>query len=411
VSGFSKNGNATITQLVDVEIGQRNGLSRFDIAGICTMYGAPHFAVAWRDDFNGDNNGEIRFSAFSRWGKSCGGEAAVSGDNTVTQAQPAIAMDADGQCVVVWEDGPNNSRRVLAKGLHPDSGERFPTFTVSPEADGTHMAPDIGTAAQGEFIVVWQERTQGQRILGKGFNANGSERFGQITISPGTIGTPGAPSVAVTPNGSFVAVWGELLNENLSVKARGFFANGTERFPELTVASGLGDQDVWPRVAIRPDGMFVVSWERRIDDIEARGFNADGSERFATMTVNNQPTGRHFLSDIEMRSSGQFIIIWTDDSNENHLGQLHARGFTSVGNEDFQEITINLRGGGDQRRPRIALDSENNYYVVWEDDEDKNSVYQIHAQGLDDTNNVFMGPITVNRIWTGQQLLPSVASR
>lgn len=409
--GFTKNGNDTITPLQDKDIGQRNGLSRADIHGVCALYGAPHFAVVWRDDHDQDNKGEIRFTAYSRWGKSCGPETVVSKDNTVIQADPRIAMDGEGQCVIVWEDGPQNSRNVLVKGLTMDGSEKFPTFVVNDETVGEHMAPDVGKAAQGEFTVVWQERDQGQRILSRGFNESGSPRFGQIVVCSGTNGIPGAPAIAIAPNGSFVVVWGELLDESLSVKARGFMENGTERFSEITVASGLGDQDVWPKVAIRPDGMFVVSWERSVDDVEIRGFNTDGSQRFATIKVNTRPTGRQFHSDIAMQSSGRFIVIWTDDSNENHLGQLRARGFTSDGQEAFKEFTVNLRGGGDQRRPRIMFDSGDNYYVVWEDDEDKNGFYQIHAQALNAINDVFLGPLTINRIWKGQQLLPSVASR
>ena len=59
---------------------------------------------------------------------------------------------------------------------------------------------------------------------------------------------PGAPAIDLDLRGNFVVVWGELVDEDLAVRARGFDSGGGERFGTITVASGLGDQDVFPRV-------------------------------------------------------------------------------------------------------------------------------------------------------------------
>jgi hypothetical protein len=62
------------------------------------------------------------------------------------------------------------------------------------------------------------------------------------------------------------------------------------------------------------------------------------------------------------------------------LGQVRARGFGPDGTETQPEFIANPRGGGEQLRPRLAVDRLGRRYVVWEDDEDRNGFFQIHAQ-------------------------------
>ena len=49
--------------------------------------------------------------------------------------------------------------------------------------------------------------------------------------------------------------------------------------------------------------------------------------------------------------------------------------------------------------------------MVWEDDEDRNGIFQIHAQGTDADDDPFLDSFTVNTFWRGQQRRPAVAAR
>ena len=81
------------------------------------------------------------------------------------------------------------------------------------------------------------------------------------------------------------------------------------------------------------------------------------------------------------------------------------------GTEGLAEFTVNPRGGGEQLRPRVAVDGQFRRYVVWEDDEDRNGKFQIHARGVDRFEEAFLRTLTVNRAWRGQQRRPAVATR
>ncbi len=115
--------------------------------------------------------------------------------------------------------------------------------------------------------------------------------------------------------------------------------------------------------------------------------------------------------DVAAHPAGAFVVVWTDDRNENRIGQVRARAFAPDGTEAEPESTANPRGGGEQLRPGIAVDRSGRRYVVWEDDEDRNGVYQIHAQGTDAGGTAFLDSFTVNTYWRGQQRRPVVATR
>jgi Astacin (Peptidase family M12A) len=410
---FSDGGD-TIDPLQDVDIGQRDGLSEFDIKGVCVLYDAPHFVVAWEDDLDRRDRREVQWTGLARWGKHCWGPARVESDDT-DRVYPNVALDAERAAFVVYEEGPrgSDSTRVELRCLTVNGAQRFDALTVSAGV-GRHGAPDVAVAPGGDLVVVWQVGLPGggQEIRARGLDREGRDRFPELVVTAGTDGgTPAVPAVGMNPGGGFVVVWGELLDESLSVHGQAFGADGRRVFEQFTVADGLGDQDVFPRVAVASDSSFVVTFERDTREIRARGFAADTSDLFPEIVVNTTESGIQVTPDVAAHPAGSFVVVWTDDRDENLIGQIRSRGFGPDGTETQPESTANPRGGGEQLRPRLAVDRLSRRYVVWEDDEDRNGFFQIHAQGTGADGDAFLDSFTVNTFWRGQQRRPSVAAR
>ncbi|MEZ0283954.1 MAG: hypothetical protein ACAH79_01810, partial [Thermoleophilia bacterium] len=165
------------------------------------------------------------------------------------------------------------------------------------------------------------------------------------------------------------------------------------------------------RVGVAGDGSFAVVWEVGARDLRLRRFDVRGQETFGEIAVNAAPPGAQLLGDVAATPGWGFDVVWTDDRNENRIGQIRARTFLMDGTEGLAEFTVNPRGGGEQLRPRVAVDGQFRRYVVWEDDEDRNGKFQIHARGVDRFEEAFLRTLTVNRAWRGQQRRPAVATR
>ena len=204
-------------------------------------------------------------------------------------------------------------------------------------------------------------------------------------------------------DGSFVVVWEDDKDENgyYQILARGFNADGSERFHDITVNSVGKGQQFKPAVAMASDGRFVVVWEDDQDEngyyqILARGFNADGTERFHDITVNTDYHGQQLKPVVAMASDGSFVVAWQDDRNENGFGEILARGFNANGTERFHDITVNSVGKGQQLKPAIAIVSNGRFFVAWQDDEDEDGFYRVFARGFNADGTARFGDIEVH---------------
>jgi uncharacterized protein YxeA len=330
-------------------------------------------------------------------------------------------MDQNGNFVVTWEDDKNENGvfQIYARGFNTNGSQKFGDITVNSVAQGQQYKPDIAMAPNGDFVVVWQDdkdKNGFYQILARGFNANGSQKFVDITINSIAQGQQLKPRIAMDQNGNFVVVWEDDKDKNgfYQILARGFNANGTQKFAQFTVNSVSRGQQFKPAIGMAPNGDFVVAWEDDKNEngfyqILARGFNANGSQKFADITVNSNFRGQQYKPAIAMASDGDFVVVWQDDNNENGIFQILGRGFKANGTQKFADITINSNWRGQQLRPDIAMMPNGDFVVVWQDDNNENGYYQILARGFNSNGVQKFGDITINSNSRGQQLKPTIA--
>jgi hypothetical protein len=161
--------------------------------------------------------------------------------------------------------------------------------------------------------------------------------------------------------GGFVVVWQDDKDKNglYQIMARGFNADGSQRFHDMTVNSVASGQQLVPDIAMARDGSFVVVWQddkdrNRFYQIRARGFNANGSESFSDITVNSNASGQQLMPVVCVTDSGGFVVSWEDDINQNNIYQIYARGFDQSGKEEFADRAVNRIAAGQQLTPVIA---------------------------------------------------------
>lgn len=418
---YGRRGGFAIDPSVDIitptapgaTIGQRDGLSTLDLLGVLGLYDAPHYAVAWEDDAGQDGDADIWWAGLTRWGSYCGGQQQRihnAGDNN---RAPSVAVDMDRNSMIAFEHRKSDKTHISMRALRPDGEQHFGGSHHSAPASTGNGAPNVATHASGDFVLVWHEDRDARRwIKARGYFNDGTTRFPLQTLASDDTGTPALPTVGMANDRSFVVAWAELLpTDSLVIRARRFDRDGVALSAELLVDDqGIGDQDVFPRIAVASDGAFYVVYERGLRDVFLAGFDATNAPLFAPMRVSSTATGRQYFPDIGITSLDQLVVVWTDDRNQNGLGQIRARVLARDGSVIKRDFTVNTRGGGDQRRPRVATGPDGGYVVVWEDDRGNDGVYQVHAQVFDVSHTKSGGPQTVNQIPTGTQTGPGVGA-
>lgn len=366
------------------------------------MNGDGGLVVVWEDDSDdsdGNGNHDILARGFHPGGCGSFGDIVVNGDVTEGQQDsPSVAMDSTGNFVVVWRDDQdgNGIGQIHARGFHFDGSGRFGPLTVNSESGGRQRNPVVAMEPGGSFVVVWEDDSDDSDgsgnydVFARGFHADGTGRFPDTVVNQTTDGQQLDPDVAMNPGGGFVVAWEDDKDGNgtFQILARGFNADGTGKFDAMTVNSNNQGQQYSPAAAMDPAGGFVVVWEDDQDkddafQVLARGFDSNGLETFSDIAINTVPGGQHLAPAIDMDPVGNFVVTWEDDSDDNGSFQIRARGFDLFGTEEFSPITVNHDSQGQQLKPVIAVDAAGDCVVVWEDDMDKNGLFQILARGVE----------------------------
>ena len=382
-----------------------------------------NFVSVWQDDKDQNNVYDILARGFESSGTQAFGDMTVNSNSNGQQRHPQVAFGADGSQVVVWEDDQdgNGSYQIRARGLNANGTEKFGDITINSVASGQQRRPSIGIAADGSFVVAWeddQDRNGFYNILARGFNANGTQKFKDTLVHSIGRGQQYKPQIAVAPGGSFVVVWEDDQDENgfFEIMARGFNANGTQRFSDIVINSVSSGQQLKPQIAMASDGSFVVVWEddqneNGFFEILARGFNTNGTQKFSALGVNSVGKGQQRNPQIDVASNGSFVVVWEDDQDENSFYEILARGFNANGTQKFKDFIVNSAGRGQQLKPQIGMAPNGTFVVAWEDDSNENRFYQIVARGFNANGTQKFKDFVVNSVGTGQQRNPSIAMR
>jgi hypothetical protein len=141
--------------------------------------------------------------------------------NTYTfdeQRLPSVAVDANGDFVVVWwsfgSAGSDTSLYSVQGQRYDASGTALGSeFQVNTYTTGFQLFPSVGVDADGDFVVVWHSEgsagsdTEPWSIQGQRYDACGNALGSEFQVNTYTTHSQGKPSVAVEPYGDFVVVW------------------------------------------------------------------------------------------------------------------------------------------------------------------------------------------------------------
>ncbi|HVG06656.1 MAG TPA: hypothetical protein VNM67_03055 [Thermoanaerobaculia bacterium] len=130
------------------------------------------------------------------------------------------------------------------------------------QAPGKQVRPDVGVAADGSFVVVWEAKGGGH-VWVRRYRASGKPHGSEFRASRLGNGHQAAPAVAVRPDGSFVVVWNRIAagGTRVDLYASRFTAGGQAIGEPRLVGSAAQASAFEPAaVTLLPDGGFFVAW-------------------------------------------------------------------------------------------------------------------------------------------------------
>jgi hypothetical protein len=336
---------------------------------------AGNTVVVWASQDQDADGFGIFAQLYDTAGNPVGGEFQVHTQEWGDQSEPAIAMAANGDFVVVWQsmDQDGDSWGVYGQRFDASGVAQGAEFQVHTQTANEQMNADVAMDDAGNFIVVWQSMGQdgdGAGVYAQRFDAGGAAQGGEIAVTTETSLDQSEPAVAMDSNGDFVVVWQSLDQDGDSwgIFGQRFDATGAAQGSEFAVNTETAKDQTGADVAMDDVGNFVVTWQSFDQDgggwgVFAQRYDAAGASQGAEFQVNSTTTQEQSSAAVAMDSDGDFAVTWQGGpGNLDVYVQQYGADGTAVGGE----TQISNFTGGDQHSPDIAMDGDGDHFVVWE---------------------------------------------
>jgi hypothetical protein len=374
-----------------------------------------------------------------------GPELQVNTYTTGYQSGPAVAADAAGRFVVVWQSQTYPSQDGSGAGVF---AQRFDTagtavgaeFQVNTYTTGFQFLPAVAARGSGGFVAAWgsgydfapgQDGSAGGAFVQR-YDASGAPLGGELQANTYTTATQTNPAVAVDPAGNFVVVWmsgGYFIGSGQDGSAAGVFgqrydATGArlgQEFRANTYTTGLQGP---PDVAVDGAGNFVVVWQSGSyattqdgsrSGVFGRRFSSAGAPVGAEFQVNTYTTGSQSSPRVAAGAAGGFVVVWQGyglpPGQDGSGGGVFGQRFDGAGTRVGAEFRVNTYTTGGQGGPAVAAGASGDFLVAWHSfssqDGSGSGVFGQHFSPAGDA----LGPeFQVNAYTPGPQSDPAVTA-
>ncbi|WP_440957634.1 hypothetical protein ACFELO_10055 [Oceanicaulis sp. LC35] len=361
-----------------------------------------------------------------------GPEVLVNTTTANNQYSSAAAYLAGGGYVIVWSDdsltgGDTDGSAVLGQRYDANGIAQGGEFLVNTTTADRQRFPSIAALTGGGFVVTWTDESQtggdtnGNAVRAQVFDADGARVGGELQVNSSTISNQDASDVAALADGGFVVVFEDLSRtgadiSQTAIRGRRYNASGSPLSAEFLVNTTTSEFQNNGRVAGLSNGGFVVVWG---DDSSSGGDTSDDAVRGQIYTSSAVRSGGEFLinlvtvndqaiPDVAALGDG-FIVVWQDRSlllGDNSGSAIAAGAFDVSGNRLWGDRLINTTTTSDQQAPRVAVMSNGNPVVTWEDlslSADDTSLHAVRAQVIDEDGDKIGSEFLVNTITANSQ--------
>lgn len=335
------------------------------------------FVVAWESFATDGDSGGIFARRYDAAGAPVGNQFPVNTYVALRQGSPKVSAADDGSFVIVWEgeiqDGSGFG--VFAQRYDSASTRLGTEFPVNTYITGDQRSPDVAVDADGDFVVVWSSQGQdgsGAGVVARLFGSDGLPASDEFTVNTYTSQGQYFPRVDSTGDGSFVVVWASYDGRDgagYGVFGQRFDAAGLLAGTEFAVNTFTTSDQRYPAVTHTASG-FVVVWQSNGVDgsnagIAGRRYDGAGTALGGEFVINTYDLDNQLRPDVTGDSAGGFIVAWDSIGLDGDGTALITQGFDDTGAVRGLELQANAYLTGDQLAAAVAATPDGKFVVAW----------------------------------------------
>ena len=327
------------------------------MAPAVAMDASGDFIIVWQSAGQDGSGYGIFAQRYNAAGVAQGGEFQINLNPTGDQTNPVVAMDANGNFVVVWVSPDASGTGIFARRFNAN-GEPLPGDTgdvpVNTYVGLDQFAPTVAMNDAGQYVIAWVsshpalDTTSGdteKSIFARWYDQYGtSSTTNEFEVNTYVADAQEHPSVGIAANGNFVVTWQSINQEknqgvaggsSWGVYARQLTPAGPNPHtpPEFLVNTTVEGPQRFPTVGVDPAGNFVIAWQSNKQDGSSWGvyfqqYNANGQPQGGETRANSWTDGPQILPVVATtpNATGDFGIFWLGMGSghiEGAYGQLY----------------------------------------------------------------------------------------
>jgi hypothetical protein len=313
------------------------------------MDGSGNFVVVWHGP--GESDEDIFARRFDPNGQPLDDEFRVNDYTPGSQLCPSVAVDGAGNVVIVWESSSTeqnpNKQSIFARLFDSTGSSLCPEFTIDDSIYNCRY-PDVAINPNGNFAVVWMRDRSTNSIMARLYNADGTAAADAFQVNTISFRSITRPSIAMSPSGYFVVTWDgdPALASQDDIHARLYEPNGTPAGNQFTANTTANGSQQWPQVAMNNHREFVIVWDSKIDpkvnerDIFSQRYSSSGEPIGDEVQVNTYTEDDQKYPAVALREDGVFVTVWQSDEQVGSDYDIFGRMLSWIISADFNDDGI-----------------------------------------------------------------------
>ncbi|MBD2153421.1 Ig-like domain-containing protein [Leptolyngbya sp. FACHB-16] len=298
--------------------------------------------LTWERFFQPEFDNGIYAQRYDSTTSTTGGEFPVYTNIMNYQGDPQVVVDANGNFVVTWtgSDSSDSDFGVFAQRYSSDGTTLGSFFRVNSETSGYQGSSHVAMDADGNFVVTWEDARQNTNvnpgdIYAQRYSSTGIALGEAFQVNTSTASLQEAPRIAMDADGDFIVTWHSDGQDGsgLGIYAQRFSRDGVALGNEFRVNTYTTDTQSDPQVAMDADGDFVITWQSNGQDgdglgVYAQVFNKLGNRVGEEFRANTFTTYSQYRPQIAMDADGDFVITWEGYGQNGSGINIYAQRFS-----------------------------------------------------------------------------------
>ena len=300
----------------------------------------------------------------------------ADGTTTGNTDNPRVAMDANGNAIVVWQQIEGARTDIWASrylsGVGWISAEQ-----VEEDDTGSAQQPLVAMDANGNALVVWRQYDGSRWEVRARRHVAGSGWQAMQSIGPRDLDSMSYIDLAMDPNGNAVVVWVQLDGISTSIWANRYDADADAWAGAENIGTADPRNPQYPQAAMDASGNAMVVWQRHgVEvsgpitvyqfDIWANRYDAASGQWGGPERIEFDNAGGAIHPQVAMDAAGNALVIWRqyDGLRHNLWSNRHVPGLGWG-----QPQLVENADEGNVGYQRLAMDSDGNAMALWQMEE------------------------------------------